>query len=110
MDREPLPDYTATIRAQIEREVAGLARDLPHKPQYVEVGYLLNAHHGKALFESGDTVAGVPVRIDRSLPRTIRVCADNIRHAETTEAIEEGETYGRRERVWYEDHFAQATW
>lgn len=110
MDREPLPDYSSTIRAQIEREVAALQRELRHKAQYVELGYLVNTHHGKALFETGDRVGGLPMRIDRTLPRTIRVCADNVRFTEDVDDTDEDGRRVKGEREWYEDVFEQVTW
>ena len=71
MDREPLPDYSFTIRAQIEREVRSLT------PRWgahtVDLGYMVNSHHGMALYKDGDTIAGVRVRINTQDRRTIRV-------------------------------------
>ena len=78
-----LTDYSATIRAEIEREVRALKRALnaemggwnyfrPH----VSLGYLVNTHHGRPLYQEGDHIAGLRVSIDRMLGRTIRVMVD----------------------------------
>ncbi len=70
MDREPLPDYSSTIRAQIEREVEQTKTLIERNPPYaragsVSIGYVANSHHGLPLFKDGDRLAEVPVRIDR---------------------------------------------
>ncbi len=69
MDREPLPDYSSTIRAQIEREVIR-ARDRIEETYArairVDIGYITNSHRGQPLFRDGERLDGLPVRIDRS--------------------------------------------
>lgn len=116
--REPLPDYSATIRAQIEREVEGLKRAFGHghqrwestnlwsvddvEAQYVEVGSLINLHHGQPVLSPGDTVAGLPVRINSVYPRSIAVRADGVEFAEEDEEGLE-EIHGR-------DLVEQTTW
>lgn len=110
MDREPLPDYSSTIRAQIEAEVVQLKRKLGHghrswlkgcgqsvakvEAQYVEVGSLVNLHHGRPVLSERDTVNGLPVRINSHHPRTICVRADGVEFAEEDEEGLE-ETYRR---------------
>ena len=119
MDREPLPDYSSTIRAEIEREVEDLKRAIGHghqrwlgggggwstdyiQAQYVGVGSLINLHHGRPVLSAGDMVAGLPVRINTLWPRSIAVRADDV---EFTRVDEEGleETYRR-------DLVEQNTW
>ncbi len=77
MDREPLPDYSSTIRAQIEREVAQAKTCIEggwhHRAKSVAIDYVINSHHGIPLFRTGDTIAGLPVTIATNEARTIRV-------------------------------------
>ena len=110
MPTDTLTYYATTILAQIGREVENLKQQLGYRPQYIELGYLVNTHHGYPLLEQGDLVAGVPVRIDRANPRTIRVCADNVRHVEEERVETEDGDIDVEERVWYEDHFRETTW
>jgi hypothetical protein len=71
MSREPLPDYSATIRAEIEREVRNLTP--AYGASQVFLGYMVNTHHGRALYQEGDKIDGMPVTIDTRDRRTIRV-------------------------------------
>ncbi len=70
--REPLPDYSSTIRAQIEREVRGLWPAYGN-PTHVVLGYMVNSHHGQALYQEDDTIAGLRVVVDTQNRRTIKV-------------------------------------
>ncbi len=42
-------------------------------PTHVRLGYMVNSHHGQALYQEGDKVAGLTVQLDRQDRRTIRV-------------------------------------
>ncbi len=73
---EPLPDYTATIRAEIEREVDQVKTQLRSagaSATSVDIGYVANSHRGYPIFRAGETVAGLPLRIEQRDLNTIRV-------------------------------------
>ncbi len=125
MPTDTLTDYTAVIRAQIERDVAKLRFHMErngqrHHPdgswseddvvaQYVEIGYLINLHHGQAMFKEGDMVAGLPVSIDGTCPRTIRVCAHGVRFVQDVEDYVEGELRVTQ-RTFSRDLYEETTW
>lgn len=81
------PDYSAQIKQEIEREVRALvgclSEDIPKgwrldqgvalKPEVVELGSTLTLHRGKVLYSTGDTIAGIPVKVVHYPPRTISV-------------------------------------
>ncbi len=69
-------DYRPVLRARIEQEVTALllaGSSLDPRPDYASLGYMSNSHLGYALFEEGELICGLPVRINRMEPRTIRV-------------------------------------
>ena len=69
---DTLTDYSAAIRVEIEELVLRLMRG--GKPySRVTVGYMLNTHHGEPLYQNGDFINGLPVTIDRTNTRTVRV-------------------------------------
>lgn len=84
IDSPLLIDFSAQIKAQIEREVRKLKERLEAryysgnlvKAEYVLLGYTLYLHRGKELYQSGETIGGLPVRIDRSESRSILVCSN----------------------------------
>ncbi len=67
-----IKDYSTEIRAQIEREVVSM---LPRygMPIHANIGYMVNSHHGNALFQEGDRVGGLLVHVDREWSHCIRV-------------------------------------
>lgn len=110
--RDPLTDYSAEIKAEIERDVKVLIERLAFKEddgwepvnrvdaQYIELGALINLHHGRDLYAEGDHICGVPVRIDRDQPRTIRVGADDVLYwTEVWEDAEDPEGKGGYEEI-----------
>ena len=126
MPSDNLTDYSAVIRAQIEKDVARLRFRMErngqqHHPdgswseddvvaQYVEIGYLINLHHGQALFKEGDMVAGLPISLDGTHPRTIRVCADGVcfvRDVEGYDAEGEPQVVQQTHR---KDLYEETTW
>lgn len=125
MPTENLTDYSVEIRAQIEREVTALklimegdgqewdgrgwsADDVV--AQYCTIGYLINLHHGQTLYAEGDLIAGLPVRIDRVNPRTIRVCADNVDFLEEIEDVDEDGALHTRESSYVRNLVQEMTW
>lgn len=73
-------DYTRQIRAQIQGDIERLVDTLPQVvdswyiiPRYVTLGYVVNSHHGRPLFNAGDTIDDLPVRISYTNPRAITV-------------------------------------
>ena len=69
-----LSDHTATIRAQIETDVRKLLALLgSQRPERVALGCLVNAHRGRDVFKTGETVCGLPFTVDRSNIRSITV-------------------------------------
>ncbi len=87
------PEYSSQIRREIERDVARLIEavkgyspeggwetvyDNQPVPEYILLGYMINMHRGYSLYEEGDLIHGLPVRIVHYTPRTISVCADEI--------------------------------
>ena len=79
---EPVVDYSATIRAEIEGEVARMLEsfhrsrrcDPSMRPaRYVVLGYTVAAHRGRILYRDGDIIHGLPVKINRSASRLIEV-------------------------------------
>ncbi len=122
MDREPLPDYSSTIRAQLEREVQGLRFAMEREgnyidhyewplddvvAQYVRVGYLNALHHGQSVINEGDMLGGLPVRIDRYNSRTISVGADNVCFARDYDADEDEPS---EYETIYKNLVKQTTW
>ena len=73
----PTVDYAPVIRAEIEREIERLKRDLEakHNPRATRatVGYLRVMHRGEQLVQDGEMLAGLPVTIDRAYLGTIAV-------------------------------------
>lgn len=69
---ETLTDYSPTIRAEIEREVARVREDRPYA-RWVRLGYLTNSHRGRFLYEEGSSVGGLPLFIDRNDPHMFGV-------------------------------------
>lgn len=120
MPSDTLTDYSATIRVQIENDVRRLKWILEGKrqadqedyvnAQYVELGYLVNSHHGERLFNEGDLICGIPVSLDGTNGRTIRVCTDNVRFVEEIEFLDEDNEVDIRRRVYYEDLYKETTW
>jgi hypothetical protein len=87
-----LPRYP---RAQIEREVRELIgrcrREIASwqsddwevmggdpAPRYLKLGYTIAMHKGRDLYRDGDTIAGLPVVIDRYASRSITVFGDYV--------------------------------
>ena len=72
-----LTDYTSQIRAQIESDVRELKKRLLVEDCAVadelRVGYLVNCHHGRPVFEEGEEIAGLRLTTDRYQMRTITV-------------------------------------
>lgn len=90
-----LTDFSSTIRAEIEREVSRLIKEVkghrhvidgiecsPHSPvipECIELGYIVNSHHGQALYSTGDRICGVVVDVDtRHYPRSISVVTRDV--------------------------------
>ncbi len=107
---ETLTDFSATIRAEIERDITNLKVALRHKAQYIKLGYLVNSHHGRALYSEGDTIGGTPLTIDRTSARTIEVGANNIRHVETVTSTDADGDIVEDEREWFKNHYKRAIW
>lgn len=122
-----LPDYRPVIRAQIEEAVKELKDRLENKgysddyyptddvvAEYVLVGYLINTCHGEGVFNEGDMIEGVPVRLDRSHIRSITVCADDVEFESESEVEEEDENgeigYVTKTRHFRENLSETATW
>lgn len=119
-----LPDYSTSIRAQIEETVKRLEGDMENKgysddyhpvydvsAQYVMVGYIINTHHGYPIYGEGDMVCGLPVRLDRNHPRSITVCADDVEFESESEEVDYGKTgYVTRVRYFRENLSETATW
>ncbi len=109
MPTDTLTDYSATIRAQIERDVARLvaelkgqlrdpecAEDWEDLTPYIELGSLVNTHHGLDLYQRGDLIMGMVVRVGDAPARTIRLCADKVAFVrEEAESDEDGEATTR---------------
>lgn len=120
---DTLVDYSPTIRAEIEREVERLKTRLENVEdfdgdwvrvgvvaQYVEMGHLVNTHHGKILYSEGDLICGLPVRLGRCLSRTIRVCADNVQFIEEVDDFDEDGEPCTHECTYTRDLSEETTW
>lgn len=117
-----LTDYSVTIRAEIEAEVLRLKAALEDEMDacdcvgsdndpYLEVGYLINTHHGQPLYQEGDYIAGMSVSINRALGRTIRVAIDEVGFlVEHEELDDDEEDWVTKEVTEYRDLFRDATW
>lgn len=126
------PDYTATIRAEIERDVLALKQRLERsypmddcptheagaRAQYVELGYLVNSHRGQAIYVEGDLIAGLPVRLARcgwgmyQNERAIAVCANEVeftRYGGDEGFDEDGRTV-LRDRTYTKDLREEVQW
>ena len=88
-----LTDYSAIIREEIERTVKDMRKEFDKRRAYpvhrdvflpftdakgVKLGHLINTHHGLPLYKNGDTIDGLPVTIDNSLSRIIKVYAEDV--------------------------------
>ena len=74
----PTVDYAPVIRAEIEREIERLKRDLVSRgwvpaPTHATVGSIIALHKGERVIQEGEVMAGLPVSIDAAFPRTITV-------------------------------------
>jgi hypothetical protein len=116
-------DYTPTIRAEIEVEVARLKRRLEARAEvagwpivddvaaeYVELGYLVNLHHGHDLFGENDTICGLPISINRACPRTIRVGADDVYSVDEWVVYDEDGEPETRSLTHKTDLFEETIW
>lgn len=77
-----LPDYVTQIRAQITKDVRRLKRELEKRPGVtglcVRLGYLINTHRGKAVFNvTKERIAGLPLVLDREQTQTLAVVGLN---------------------------------
>ena len=126
---DPLADisahYTAQIRAEIERDVRELVNrlkgrygieympTLPIHPDYILLGHLINTHRGRSLYQEGDRIEEVPVKICRDAPRTITVCADNVEFEYEDEVKDEdegGDVWRTKTRYTTENLRESSTW
>lgn len=86
-------NYTAVIREQITREVEQLTSEFRKKyrvsPQYIELGYLLNSHKGLPVFQKGDKIQCLPIKIDQYAMRSISLKADDVLVSDTRDADDE---------------------
>ncbi len=94
-----LTDFSAAIRAQIEAEVGRLITAIQYAeyhlgettlypehaivPTEVELGYMINCHHGRALYQEGDTICGLRVKATHGKwndndTRTITITVPNV--------------------------------
>ncbi len=123
MATETLPNYAPVIRAQIERDVARLKRSLEDsrfspdvepvesiRAEYVELGYLLNTHHGQAIYAEGDLICGLPVRLGKVPPRTISVCADNVLFERQVEVCDEDGDMTFETETYRENLYKETSW
>lgn len=106
-------DYTPVIRAQITREVIQLISRFRtnHRiePEYVDLGYLMNSHKGREVFERSETIAGLPIKGDPyDGPRSVAVRADNVE----IPIFEDGDDPEYAVPLdWYKDNLVEAsTW
>lgn len=87
------PDYSSTIRGEIEVDVKrllgvmangggvrtdGWYEDEPIIVRSIHIGYVMNLHRGHDLFSDGDTLCGLPVVIDREYPRRLWLDAGEV--------------------------------
>lgn len=132
---DPLADisayFTSQIRAEIEHDVKELIVRLkgqygveymptsPIEPDYILIGYLINTHRGRSLYQDGDMIAGVPVRVDRTAPRTITACAEGVEFEYEEEVRDEkanndedrdGDVWVTKTRYATEDLRESVTW
>lgn len=122
-------DHSAAIKAEIEAAVRALvARVSGYRPsgeeweptedivpQRVELGYTVAMHRGRDLYRDGDTIAGLPVVIDRYASRSIAVYAGEVefeREVWVNEGDDDGdETFeGYRSQYTEEDVWAETVW
>ncbi len=119
---DTLTDHSATIRAEIAAEVLRLKEALDHEMDAedcegtdnqpsVELGYLVNTHRGHPLYQQGDYIAGMPVRLDRTPTRVIAVVINEVGFIEEREVWDDDdEEWVTREVTVYRDLRKQATW
>ena len=70
-------NHSKIIASEIERDVIYLKKLFKQRrsgnPTTAKLGYVLNSHHGRAIFEAGDRIAGLRVKIDMDNPQLLMV-------------------------------------
>ncbi len=123
-------DYSSQIRADIEREVKTLKAALENKNRYmtettcvdpkaeiradrVVLGYLVNTHHGLAIYKDGDKIDGTSIVIhpmDGFHNRVVCVQADNVRFLCVDEDVNENGGRVLAETSEYRDLSESINW
>lgn len=114
--------YATQIRAEIEREVKGLIAKVKVRgnldyrpteaitPQCVWLGYIINSCRGKALYEEGELIEGIPVRWDRSEQRSITVDAGKVEFCWEDETRDEDGDWVTKKRYDTVEVIESVTW
>lgn len=123
-------DYSSAIKAEIERDVSRLIDQCwdqikqfeaddwwldedrnSIEAKVVRLGALVNTHHGKDLYQDGDRICGVPVRIDRDWVKTIFVSMGDIEFATESWTNDDGEERAVPRKVYETKRIeASTTW